>query len=378
MKKRYLLYVLIFLLCHVMGNHSVWAAEEAEEEMDTTEILNLFDFGEADEALSQTDGEISFSGLVAAFCKGDFNSGMDVLKEAVIQTFFSELVYQKAAWVKIFMLAILSAMVTNISVILEKREISEIGFFITYLVLAGSVIAAFSVIAQMISKVTGQMLSFVKIAIPSVVLSVGISCGQATALGFGEIALFVIYVGELVINNVILPAVTIYVVLMVINHLLPEDYLSKFGGMFQSFTLWFLKSFTAIVMGMNIIKGMLLPGIDAAGKNTVVRLINMIPGSDVVTGAGSIFLSSAIVVKNAIGGAVIVGMVMIAALPCVKMAVFILTYKISAALIQPMADKRVAGCVESVADGVVLLGKVLITEIVMMALTMAILCLFTT
>ncbi len=130
-------------------------------------------------------------------------------------------------------------------------------------------------------------------------------------------------------------------------------------------------------MGIQIIKGMILPGIDLAGKNTAIKLLNLIPGAEEINTAGSIFLSSASVIKNAIGGASILILVMIVAVPAVKMFVFVIAYRITAALIQPMTDRRISGCVDSVADSVMLLNKVLITQFIMLSLSIAVLCMVT-
>ena len=46
---------------------------------------------------------------------------------------------------------------------------------------------------------------------------------------------------------------------------------------------------------------MILPRLDFAGKNTAAKLVNLLPGGEELTTAGNIFLSSAAVVKNAIG-----------------------------------------------------------------------------
>ena len=142
--------------------------------------------------------------------------------------------------------------------------------------------------------------------------------------------------------------IKLYVVIMSVNHLLSEDYLSKFGNILKTFVLWFLKGFTAVVMGINLIKGMILPGLDFAGKNTAAKLVNLLPGGEELTTAGNIFLSSAAVVKNAIGTTAVFILFAIILVPMIKMFAFVITYKIMAALIQPVADKRLAGDRKSV------------------------------
>lgn len=348
-----------------------------EDTQDYEELLDLYDLTDIDLEIQEKIGNYSFSEIIGTLIKGDFSQTLTMLKDTVVSQFFNEVLYNRYALIKIILLAVISAMFSNISIILDRREISETGFFITYLLMITILIGSFQVMSDMLDSVIQDVSSFIKIIIPAMVLSAGLCSGQATALGFGEVALFTIYIGEILIRNVVLPLIKLYVILMVVNHLMDEDYLSKFGGLFKSFVLWFLKFFTGVVMGIQIIKGMILPGIDLAGKNTVVKLLNLIPGAEELNAAGSIFLSSASVIKNAVGGAVILILVMIIAVPAVKMFVFVVAYRTTAALIQPMADRRISGCVDSVADSVILLNKVLITQFIMLSLSIAVLCMVT-
>ena len=376
MKKTFCFCVLTVLILFLVLSEAQKIKAE-EDAQDYEEILNLYDLTDIDVEIKEKIGNYSFSEIIGALIKGDFSQTLTMLKDTVLSQFFNEVLYNRYALIKIILLAVISAMFSNISIILDRREISETGFFITYLLMITILIGSFQVMSDMLDSVVQDVSSFIKIIIPAMVLSAGLCSGQATALGFGEIALFTIYIGEILVRNVVLPFIKLYVILMAVNNLMDEDYLSKFGGIFKSFVLWFLKFFTGVVMGIQIIKGMILPGIDLAGKNTAIKLLNLIPGAEEINTAGSIFLSSASVIKNAIGGASILILVMIVAVPAVKMFVFVIAYRITAALIQPMTDRRISGCVDSVADSVMLLNKVLITQFIMLSLSIAVLCMVT-
>lgn len=369
MKKWILIFLLI--LCIVRRTELIYAEESAGDFMD------LYDFSAVDRQAETQTGKYTFSEMVKTFASGDLSAFGTQIKENTGNYLFGELKYHRSAFLKIVMLAVLSALFSNVSIILNKPEISETGFFITYLLVVTILMGAFSMMSDLLLEVTENITAFMETAIPALALSAGLCCGQATALGFGEIALFIIYAGEKIIKIIILPMIKLYVVIMSVNHLLSEDYLSKFGNILKTFVLWFLKGFTAVVMGINLIKGMILPGLDFAGKNTAAKLVNLLPGGEELTTAGNIFLSSAAVVKNAIGTTAVFILFAIILVPMIKMFAFVITYKIMAALIQPVADKRLAGCVDCTTESVLLLNKVLITQFVMLTLSVALLCLVT-
>lgn len=370
---------IIWILCGclLMAMDRQVYGEEVTIESAEESIWELYDFAQVDANISDRADNLKFSDLVKDLTKGDFKSCIKNIKTLAKETLFSELLYNKSAILKILLLAVISAVFSNISVILERTEILETGFFITYILMITILISSFNVMSDMIMDVTTDVTEFIKIVIPSMVLSVGLCSGQASALGFGEITLFLIFIGEVVIKKVILPAVKLFVIIMTINNIMAENYFSKFGSILKSFIAWFLKFFMGVILGIDIIKGMILPGIDMAGKNVAGKLINLIPGASSVTAAGNILLSTASVVKNAIGGASIIILLLIVLVPVIKMLIFVAVYKVTAAMIQPVADKRITKCVDATADGVVMLNKILLTQVIMMSLSIAILCMVT-
>lgn len=353
-------------------------AEEEDGEDSYESLLDLYDMEDIDRKVEEEIPDYSFSGLVQTFLKGDFDECVEMIKNGVKGVFRSQWMYHKHTLLKILLLGILSAVFSNLSLVLDKTEISETGFFFTYLVMMTSLVGAFHMMCTMFSEVTEKIFSFVQLMIPALVLSVGLSSGQATALGFGELALTTIYVGEVVIQRILLPCIKFYVIFQFMNHIFPEDYLSRLSGLCRGFVQWFLKVFLGIVMGMNILKGMILPGMDEAGKSTAMKLVSFIPGAEGLNSAGSIFLSAAKVIKNAMGGAAIVILLIVILVPLVKMILFVAAYKVTSAFLQPLADKRISGCVDVTAEGVVLLNKVLITQFMMLSLSLAIICIVTT
>ena len=75
------------------------------------------------------------------------------------------------------------------------------------------------------------------------------------------------------------------------------------------------------------------------------------------------------------GAAVLIA---ICAVPILQMAVMTLLYKLAAALVQPVSDKRITGCIGSVSEGYELLVKVIFSTGVLFLLTIAVVTASTT
>ncbi len=352
-------------------------AQEAESDADLSrqaeeELLDLYDFSGADEALSGT--EWTFSGLVGELLAGNFDGLLEKGMKSLGNIFFSELRVQKNALLKLLLLAVLSAFLSNIAVVLEQNEVAQTGSYIIGLLLAGTLLGAFSCMEQMVADVTGQGMQFLKVMIPSLVLSVGLCSGKVTALGYGELGFFVIYGGELCIRRILLPLIRIYVVCTIVNQMLPKDELSQAAKGIRKLVLWILKAYMGIVMGLNIMKGILLPAAGKLEKTAGKSLLSLFPGSDAVSGAADLMYACAVVVKNAVGGGAIIGMIILCGIPFLKMMAFLFGYRFLSAAVQPMTQPFVSGSIAGVADGVALLGKVLYTQILLLVLTVGILC----
>ena len=122
-------------------------AQEAESDADLSrqaeeELLDLYDFSGADEALSGT--EWTFSGLVGELLAGNFDGLLEKGMKSLGNIFFSELRVQKNALLKLLLLAVLSAFLSNIAVVLEQNEVAQTGSYIIGLLLAGTLLGAFS------------------------------------------------------------------------------------------------------------------------------------------------------------------------------------------------------------------------------------------
>lgn len=95
-------------------------------------------------------------------------------------------------------------------------------------------------------------------------------------------------------------------------------------------------------------------------------------GVNAVTG---VIAGSANIIKNAIGAAALIGIIVCCFVPLAKIAAFSLMYQGTAAIVQPVADKRIVECIGGVAAGSRLLLKMVFISAVLFVITIAIVCL---
>ena len=170
-----------------------------------------------------------------------------------------------------------------------------------------------------------------------------------------------------------IPLIHVYVMGRVLNSLQSEDYLTKLLELLELVISWTLKSMIGVVTGLNIIQGLVAPAIDSIKRSVVTRSVEAIPGiGDALGGTAEIVAGTAVLMKNSIGLAgslICFGLCM---MPLIQVGVITLMYKLAAAVIQPVSDKRIVECISGVGEGCRLLLKAVFTSGVLFLLTIAI------
>lgn len=359
----------------------VCASENIEEvdQIDITDssesMLNDFDFDEIDDSLAQIfpEEKIEFKDTVMQIISGDMELTGAILNRLVKEQIGYAFGSCKTNLIHMLLIALMAALFTNFSKVFQNKQISEMSFYILYLMLIALAINSFQIVIDWVGDGINTISGFMSVFCPIYFMAVSVAKGSITAVAFHNLVLFLIYLVELIISKFLLPLIHVYIMIRVLNHLSEEDYLSKFAELLETITSWILKTVVASVVGLNLIQGLINPAIDTVKRSAITRGAEAIPGiGDVLGGTAEVLLGTAVLIKNGIGMAGAMICFAICLVPLIQVALIILMYKLSAAVIQPISDKRVTGCLESVAEGCNLLLRVVFTTGVLFLLTIVI------
>jgi stage III sporulation protein AE len=129
---------------------------------------------------------------------------------------------------------------------------------------------------------------------------------------------------------------------------------------------------------MNLIRGMVLPALDQLEKNTVAGAISAIPGvGDTLSQGARILYGAGGLIKNGVGAVALMVLVALCAKPVLEIGALTLVYRILAAFCEPVSDPRVCGMLLALARAGALYLRLLMTGILMLFLTIALVCLAT-
>ena len=356
----------------IFSFRNVYAADTSQTE---EKLLEQFDFGEMNQVLQDLfpEEKLDFKETLMGVLSGDITLTAKLLNRLVKEQLTYAFQVSRKNLIQILVIAIVAAIFSNFSGIFKSRQIADVSFYVLYLLLIALCLSTFRVVADWVEEGVHGLTSFMEVFCPLYFLAVSVAKGSITAAGFYNLALFVILLVEVLIVSFLLPVIRIYIMVRVLDFLSGQESLSKFAELIEMVVSWSLKTVLACIIGLNVVQGLINPVMDTVKRSAVTRGAEAIPGiGDAIGGVTEVVLGTAVLVKNGIGitGAVIC--ISLCVLPLVQAGCIVLMYKLAAALIQPVSDKRIVGCVESVGEGCRLLMRVVFTTGLLFLLTIVI------
>lgn len=352
--------ILFFLSCLFFSITA--GASEGESEALSEEFLDSMDLEQVDQTLGELlDGEdFSFKETVKELITGEIPFTREKIEELLKKAAFSDLDQHKKMAVSVLILILVSAVFTNFTGAFGKSQVADISFYMMYLLLFTVLMRAFTVMSQETLECINRVLAFMKILMPSYLAAAVFASGSLTGIAYYEFTLALIGGIQWLLKYTVIPAVNFYVLFSLLNHISREDYLSKMADLMHSFVSWSLKTLTAVAIGIQTVQCLILPAVDSLKTAVLSKTAGAVPGvGNIFNSVTEVVLGSAIVIKNAIGVAGLLVLVLLCLIPMVKLSVCTVLYKVITAIVQPAADRRMAECVEGVGKGAGLLLRIL-------------------
>lgn len=347
--------------------------EEVEEVEDR--LLDEFEFQDVDESLRKLfpDEKLDFQETVKKILSGDLKFSSGLLNRIVKEQLFYVLQVNKQNLLQMILIAVIAALLSNFSNVFQSRQISGICFYALYLLLIALALHAFELTVGWAEEGIETLTSFMSVFCPIYFVAVSVAKGSVTAVAFYNLVLFMIFLCEVVVVQVLLPAVHVFMMVRVLDFLAEESYMSRFSELLETVITWGLRTLLACIVGLNVVQGMINPAIDAVKNSVVTRSVEAVPGvGNVIGGIAEVAVGAAVLVKNGIGMAGAVLAVAMCLIPLAQIGTVTLLYKLAAAVLQPISDPRVTGCLEAVSEGCGLLMKMIFTVALLFLLTIAV------
>ena len=317
---------------------------------------------EQDDLIRSLDGFMPtfgdlFEELYGQLLQGEL-PGLDRIWELFVETIKWNISDMSQIVISLLMLGMISAVLHQCGNIFANRQISELAFYFTYLYGVILLLQVFYVMAETAVTVVENIISFTQILIPAFYIAVAMCYASVTAGSFYQLNMLLLYAVEIIFPEVIIPMITCYVFISVISGSTEDDRFADMIGLFRKGVSLLIKVCITTVTGVGVMKSLIHPVADSVNYTMLQKTVSAIPGiGDVTDSISKMFLGSAILIKNSIGIAALILMLLVVCAPLTKIFMIACTIKISGACIGMFGDKRMTKCIDRVSEGGFLLLK---------------------
>jgi len=290
------------------------------------------------------------SGFIANTAKGKFNPNLKGILNAVLRYFLKEIYININILIKLIVLIILCAILKNLQSSFLSASVGELAFFVCYIVIVSVLIVSLNSVLTMGRNIIDDMVNFMQATIP-ILITLLVSSGNITSGGiFQPLLVMIVEIVAAIMKNIFIPIILFSTILSLVNNISDKVQISKLASL--------LKQAGSVVLGLTLtvfiaiitIQGSVGAVVDGVSSKTAKFAIGaFIPvAGKYLADAADTVLGCTLLIKNASGIAVMIGIVSICLVPIIKIFALISLFKITAVLVEPIAETRIVKCINDI------------------------------
>ncbi|MGL5823221.1 MAG: stage III sporulation protein AE [Sarcina sp.] len=274
----------------------------------------------------------------------------------------------------VLVIALLSALLKNLQNSFSSGAISNVAFFACYALTIMLLTSSFLLGLNIAKDILRSLVDFMAVLMPVLVFLLSTSGGVVSAITIDPIVLLLVSLTPKIYIDIIFPLIFMYFALSFANNLTNEHKISNVCKFVKQIVTWSQGIVLTIFVGIIAIRGISANTIDAVTLKTAKFAVdNFVPivgkafSDAITTVAGySLVLKSAV---STVGLLIIIALILY---PIVKLIMMIFAYRITSAIIQPVADSRIVSAIDSVGDAMTMIFGSVVSISIMFFIIIAI------
>lgn len=327
----------------------------------------------------QSDIEIMQNLDPVEYIKSYIKSGQGTVSlksilSACISFVFKEVKTVLSLSVSIIVIAIICSLLKNLQTAFSNESISNIAFFSCYALLIVLLSRSFMIGIEIAINVINELSNFMGAILPVLVMMIATIGGFSQAATMDPIIMGSTILIPRIYTTVIIPLILMTFVLQFANNISTEQKISNLCKFIKQSTLWLQGIILTVFIGVLSIRGITSSTIDAVTlKTSKFAIDNFIP---IVGKAFSDAIASvagySLIIKNAISSVGLIIIIVMMLYPIIKLTLISFVYKLTAALIEPISDKRITSSIASAGDSLILIMSCILSVSLMFFVLLAI------
>ncbi|UWG95717.1 stage III sporulation protein AE [Dehalobacter sp. DCM] len=325
------------------------AEVDLSEEIDLSEVRGFFN--QLDQEIQESMPEFSLGKIFENIKNGQFEYRFENIGRSILSLLLKEVVTNAPLIAKLLVLAVICAVINQLQTAFTGN-ISKVAQMMAYLVLLALAITSFRIAVDVGTEAIDKMVSFMQIVLPAMYM-VLMAMGNLTSTAlFKPIVMGSLAVLATVIKTVVLPLFFFSIVLKLFNNISAQFKLSKLASLLEFCGKLGIGIVMTVFIGVMTVQGVTGGVADGVTLRTAKYSADLIP----VVGkffkdAVEIVVSSGLLLKSALGIAALIAILIITLLPVIKIVAMMFTFKLAAALVEPLGEKELADSLQDMAKG---------------------------
>ena len=314
------------------------------------QLLEGLNFEAVDRAAALPPGE-SFYNVVMSILTGELDLGLGGVLGRLGSSLFSEIGILTSLLREMVIIALLSAILSAISLNLRSKAVADLGFYAVYMIIVALLLDSFLETVTIMRGFAGTLGNLVEASVPLMVSLLLVSGNPSSAAVFNPLAMFAAGAVQFIIRDVAAPVLIFAAVLEIINNLSQREMLSRLAKLIRTVVKTGLGALAGLFAGVLTLHRIGAPIVDGAAVRAARLAVNAVPVvGQALSGAVDTAALWSGAVKNSVLTAVIVVIILLCLPVIVKLLAFVIAYKLTAALIEPICDKRVSAAINAAGD----------------------------
>ena len=278
----------------------------------------------------------------------------------------------------LLLLIISAAVLANIAKAFRNRQISDMGFYMIYLLLFLIMMRSFGTCYTLTEKVIGNLIDFMRVLMPAYLMAAAVSAYRTSAVIYYEGFLLLIYYLQKAVAVILLPGIRCYVLFSMLGHLGKEEMFSRGREGLKKAILFLMKAMVGVTAGLQVVQGMITPAVDEFKQTVLSKGLSSLGGiGNIMGNVTDVIVGSGVLLKNGIGVAAAILIVVICLVPVIQTGSYAVFYQVLAVIAEPISDKRMTKAIGQMGEGIGLLVRLLFSVCALFLLTIAIICVMT-
>jgi len=265
---------------------------------------------------------------------------------------FRELGANLSALARIVIIAGIFAFLKGFQLAGANSGVTETAFYGAYVAVAAMLLTVFAEVMGMASAAVGKMTELINYTSPALFALVAAGGKPLSAATLKPAFVFGMQLFANLLLKIFLPLFLLIAVLHVVDNLSEDIKVTNFISFLNSLVNWTMGICMTVFVAFLSIQGIIASAGDSVtGKTAKYAAGTFIPvvGKYLADSIDAV-ITSASSIKNVAGAGLMTGVMVIFAAPAVKILAISALYRLTGALIEPVADKRLSGCIRGMAE----------------------------